>query len=173
MGSMQRAGRWFTMKMSSYRWLRKQEQLMLRVSNITAAMQEHGMDFPTYRYKKVLHDLQLNNNMAAELARIEPLAFRAIAETLRSDNCIMYDRHPDYREAKAQITKSALGNYNKFALNNPLPTIRRSPDPTWRELPMYVLCFCWICAVGRAQCTLLKTVKTVTGSKNNRLSREK
>eukprot|EP01061_Rhynchopus_euleeides_P023262 TRINITY_DN37934_c0_g1_i1.p2 TRINITY_DN37934_c0_g1~~TRINITY_DN37934_c0_g1_i1.p2 ORF type:complete len:263 (+),score=94.82 TRINITY_DN37934_c0_g1_i1:66-791(+) len=136
-GSMVRAARWHTMKISAYRWLKKAELMMLRVNNITAGMEEHGMGFKEYRYKRTLQDIHLTNAMSARLAKYEPLAFRALAETLRSENLLMYDKHPEYRDHQTERNSRIKDAYNKYAMQSPLPTRRRAADPTWREIPLY------------------------------------
>ncbi|KAJ9460637.1 50S ribosomal protein L20 [Diplonema papillatum] len=133
--SMTRASRWITLKLSAYRWLKKQELNQKRISNVSAGMEEHGLSFTHYRRTQALHGTALNLRMMEELAQNEPLAFRCMAEVARSENFLMYDKSPEYRSMQIDRARKAQQWYTRHALNHPLPMRRRLPDPNWREIP--------------------------------------
>eukprot|EP01059_Diplonema_ambulator_P035518 TRINITY_DN8376_c0_g2_i1.p1 TRINITY_DN8376_c0_g2~~TRINITY_DN8376_c0_g2_i1.p1 ORF type:complete len:241 (+),score=29.78 TRINITY_DN8376_c0_g2_i1:62-784(+) len=127
---------WIMSKVSAYRWLRRQEQGLQAKSNMSAAMEQHGISYSEWSSKAAPHCVNaMRPKTLTDLARVEPLAFRCYAEVIRSDNMLAYDKYPHYRKERIAAAVKARSWYNTYAMRSPLPTKRRLPDPNWREIP--------------------------------------
>eukprot|EP00754_Rhynchopus_humris_P034264 Rhum_TRINITY_DN15593_c0_g1::Rhum_TRINITY_DN15593_c0_g1_i1::g.161384::m.161384 len=135
--SMYRYSKWYTLKWSAFRWLKKSEKRLLRVSNVAAAAEEHGLTYGHLSRKRPLQKMYMTNAALEQLAQVEPMSFRCVVEVLRSDNLVAYDECPELKQYHADTARIKKGNYERMVLGNPLPMQRRLPDPSWREMPMY------------------------------------
>ena len=142
--TMYRNAKWYTLKWSAFRWMKRNERRMKRVSNVSAALEEHGLSYMHAHRNRPLQKIYLTNAALEQLAQVEPMSFRCVAEVLRSDNLLAYEQFPELKKYHSARAKALEGGYERSALANPVPMSKRLPDPSWREKPMYasVVCVC-------------------------------
>ena len=135
--AMRKYARYLAVRWSAYRWLRVQELQLLSRSNIAAATEQHGLSFKTFMSKSGFQGTKLHLRTLVELAQREPLAFRSLCELARSDNLQTNDNENILGENIAR-EKRARNFFQRYLLKTPIPMKRRLPDPTWRDIPLYV-----------------------------------
>eukprot|EP01064_Diplonema_japonicum_P005410 TRINITY_DN13628_c0_g2_i1.p1 TRINITY_DN13628_c0_g2~~TRINITY_DN13628_c0_g2_i1.p1 ORF type:complete len:240 (+),score=26.53 TRINITY_DN13628_c0_g2_i1:49-768(+) len=135
--AMRKWSYWVMAKTSAYRWLRKEEQALQSRSNISAGLEQHGLQYKAWSHKRTKQNLHISQEITQKLAQNEPLAFRCMAELLRSDNYLVYEKNKEYLEERKAASVKSQAFFNRHAIQSPVPMRRRLPDPSWREIPYY------------------------------------